>query len=98
MIVRELLKIQANIEDRKVPYDMNDADLNQHYSESKGEFQNILDMDLIHLIRSYSKCLDMGKISNENLIEQQLSNIERSIRTIKEQFYNGLCIYPMLIG
>jgi len=88
MIVRKLLKIQANIEDRKVPCDMNDDELNQHYSESKGQFQNILDMDLIHLIRSYSKCLDMGKISNENLIEQQLSNIERSIRTIKEQFYN----------
>ena len=88
MIVRKLLKIQANIEDRKVPCDMNDDELNQHYSESKGQFQNILDMDLIHLIRSYSKCLDMGKISNENLIEQQLSNIERSIRTIKEQCYN----------
>ena len=88
MIVRKLLKIQANIEDRKVPCDMHDDALSQHYSESKGQFQNILDMDLIHLIRSYSKCLDMGKISNENLIEQQLSNIERSIRTIKEQFYN----------
>ena len=57
MIVRKLLKIQANIEDRKVHYYMNDADLNQHYSESKGEFKNILDMDLIHLIRSYSKCI-----------------------------------------
>ena len=88
MIVRKLLKIQANIEDRKVPCDMNDDELNQHYSQSKDEFINILDMDLIHLIRSYSKCLDMGKISNENLVEQQLSNIERSIRTIKEQFYN----------
>ena len=88
MIVRKLLKIQANIEDRKVPYDMNDADLNQHYSESKGQFQNILDMDLIHLIRSYNKCLDMGKVSNINLIEQQLSNIESSISVIKDQFYN----------
>ena len=78
----------TDIEERKVPCDMQDDELNQHYSESKKQFQNILDMDLIHLIRSYSKCLDMGKISNENLIEQQLSNIERSIRTIKEQFYN----------
>ena len=60
MIVRKLLKIQANIEDRKVPCDMHDDELNQHYSESKGQFQNILDMDLIHLVRSYSKCLDMG--------------------------------------
>jgi hypothetical protein len=57
MIVRKLLKIQANIEDRKVPCDMNDDELNQHYSESKKQFQNILDMDLIHLVRSYSKCI-----------------------------------------
>ena len=61
MIIRKLLKIQANIEDRKVPCDMHDDELNQHYSESKGEFKNILDMDLIHLVRSYSKCLSTKK-------------------------------------
>ena len=85
MIVRKLLKIQANIEDRKVPYDMNDADLNQHYSESKGQFQNILDMDLIHLVRSYSKCLDMGKVSNKELLGQQISIIEKAVRIIEQQ-------------
>jgi len=88
MKVRKLLQLQSEIEERKVPCDLCDDELNQHYSQSKDEFINILDMDLIHLVRSYSKCLDMGKISNENLIEQQLSNIERSIRTIKEQFYS----------
>jgi len=51
MIIRKLLKIQSNIEDRKVPCDMHDDELNQHYSESKGVFQNILDMDLINIIR-----------------------------------------------
>ena len=88
MKVKDLLEIQGIIDNRIIPSDMNDNKLNEHYSESKGEFMSILDMDLIHLVRSYSKCLGMGKISNENLIEQQLSNIERSIRTIKEQFYN----------
>ena len=88
MKVKDLLEIQGIIDNRIIPNDMNDNKLNEHYSESKGEFMSILDMDLIHLVRSYSKCLDIGKISNENLIEQQLSNIERSIRTIKEQFYN----------
>ena len=88
MKVRKLLELQSKIEERKIPCDLCDDELNQHYSESKGEFMSILDMDLIHLIRSYNKCLDMGKVSNINLIEQQLSNIERSIRTIKEQFYN----------
>ena len=98
MKVKDLLEIQGIIDNRVIPSDMNDNKLNEHYSQSKDEFMSILDMDLIHLVRSYSKCLGMGKISNENLIEQQLSNIERSIRTIKEQFYNWLCIYPMLIG
>jgi|TARA_R100000482_G_scaffold101452_1_gene44632 hypothetical protein len=88
MKVKDLLEIQGIIDNRVIPSDMNDNKLNEHYSQSKDEFMSILDMDLIHLVRSYSKCLGMGKISNENLIEQQLSNIERSIRTIKEQFYN----------
>ena len=85
MIVRKLLKIQANIEDRKVPCDMHDDELNQHYSESKGQFQNILDMDLIHLVRSYSKCLDMGKVSNKELLGQQISIIEKAVRIIEQQ-------------
>ena len=85
MIVRELLKIQAVIEERKVPCDMHDDELNQHYSESKGQFQNILDMDLIHLVRSYSKCLDMGKISNKELLGQQISIIEKAVRIIEQQ-------------
>ena len=88
MKVRKLLELQANIEERKVPCDLCDDELNQHYSQSKDEFINILDMDLIHLVRSYSKCLDMGKVSNINLIEQQLSNIESSISIIKDQFYS----------
>ena len=85
MIVRKLLKIQENIEDRKMPCDMHDDELNQHYSESKGQFQNILDMDLIHLVRSYSKCLDMGKVSNKELLGQQISIIEKAVRIIEQQ-------------
>ena len=85
MIVRELLKIQAVIEERKVPCDMHDDELNQHYSESKGQFQNILDMDLIHLVTTYSKCLDMGKVSNKELLGQQISIIEKAVRIIEQQ-------------
>ena len=88
MKVRKLLELQSNIEERKVPCDLCDDELNQHYSLSKDKAIDILDMDLIHLIRSYNKCLDMGKISNINLIEQQLSNIESSISVIKDQFYS----------
>ena len=88
MKVRKLLQLQSEIEERKVPCDLCDGELNQHYSQSKDKSIDILDMDLIHLIRSYNKCLDMGKVSNINLIEQQLSNIESSISIIKDQFYS----------
>ena len=52
MEIRKLLDVQATIEGRRVPIDMDDGDLNKHYSESKGEYINILDMDLIHLVLS----------------------------------------------
>ena len=79
MIVRELLKIQAVIEERKVPCDMHDDELNQHYSESKGQFQNILDMDLIHLIRSYSKTLSHREEYPDDDVYDCKSDIEKQV-------------------
>ena len=84
MKVRKLLEIQSTFEDRKVPCDMN-GELNKHYSESKGEHIDILDMDLIHLVRSYSKTI--GKkynyIDTEN--KQIISNnIDRILENINE--------------
>jgi hypothetical protein len=61
MKIKDLLEIQSIIEKRKVPCDMN-GDLNQHYSTSKKEYIDILDMDLIHLVRSYNKILSHDKI------------------------------------
>ena len=84
MIVRKLLKIQSNIEDRKVPYDMNDADLNQHYSESKGQFQNILDMDLIHLIRSYSKTLSPRELYPDEDVYDCINDIEKKVSKLRK--------------
>tara|TARA_Y100000593_G_scaffold60120_1_gene111511 strand:+ start:250 stop:519 length:270 start_codon:yes stop_codon:yes gene_type:complete len=75
MKVKDLLEIQGIIDNRIIPSDMNDNKLNEHYSQSKDEFMSILDMDLVHLVRSYSKCLDMGKVSDQNLITQKLDTI-----------------------
>jgi len=88
MKVKDLLDVQEVLEKRKTPCDMHNTELNMHFSKSKDRHINILDMDLIHLVRSYSKCLDIGKISNENLIDQELSRIESCIRTIKTQIYD----------
>ena len=91
MKVRKLLELQSTIEERKVPCDMN-GELNKHYSESKEEHIDILDMDLIHLVRSYSKTI--GKkynyIDTENKeiiscsIDRILENINEVNRVLSE--------------
>ena len=84
MIVRKLLKIQADIEDRKVPCDMHDDELKPHYSESKGEFKNILDMDLIHLIRSYNKKLSHRDEYPDEDVYDCISDIEKQVSLLRK--------------
>jgi len=86
MKIKDLLDVQEVLEKRKTPCDMHSEELNQHFSRSKNEYMDILDMDLVHLVRSYSKCLDMGKISNENLIDQQLSRLKVVLEQLKLKF------------
>ena len=76
MKVRKLLEIQSTFEDRKIPCDMN-GELNKHYSESKEKEIDILDMDLIHLVRSYSKT-----INGNNTIKVQKQNISYNVDNI----------------
>ena len=88
MKVKDLLEIQSTIEKRNVPCDMN-GDLNQHFSSSKDEYIDILDMDLIHLVRSYSKCLnrDGGMVEEKSQeILDNLDIIENRLSSVKELF------------
>ena len=84
MEIRKLLDVQSTIEGRRVPIDMDDGDLNKHYSESKGEYMNILDMDLIHLIRAYSKSLDGNY---DRPFEQDKEIIKEGLDKILKQVY-----------
>jgi len=84
MEVRKLLEVQATIEGRAVPIDMDDENLNKHYSESKGEFINILDMDLIHLVRSYSKCLGHINTTDKEIIREGLDKILKQVYETRE--------------
>ena len=108
MKVSELLKIQGIIDNRIIPSDMNDNKLNEHYSKSKGEFMSILDMDLIHLVRSYSKCIGQ-KQKQDNEIYLDMDNkkeVRKKIDDIINISYelggiiknDCLLFYPMLIG
>ena len=81
MKVKDLLEIQEIVEKRKTPCDMN-GDLNKHYSKSKDEEMDILDMHLIHLVRSYSKSIEKtsglnNTISNYVHSEKTLSDYKR---------------------
>ena len=87
MKIRKLLELQSTIEERKVPRDMNIEDLNQHYSESKEDYVDILDMDLIHLVRSYSKCIGNGYIqipNNKEVMREKLDTILRDIYSTRD--------------
>ena len=84
MKVRKLLELQANIEERKIPCDLCDDELNQHYSESKGEFKNILDMDLIHLIRSYNKTLSPRELYPNEDVYDCINDIEKQVSLLRK--------------
>ena len=88
MKVKDLLEIQAIIDNRIIPSDMNGDKLNEHYSTSKDEHISILDMDLIHLVRSYSKCLGMGYDKVPDVITRSLCHIVDSVEVIKKQIDN----------
>ena len=83
MKVKELLEYQSFVTKRATPSDMFE-ELNKHYSESKGEYIELQNMDLVHLIRSYSKCLDMGKVSDTNLMIDKLDTISRIVASAKD--------------
>ncbi len=108
MKVKDLLEIQGIIDNRIIPSDMNDNKLNEHYSKSKGEFMSILDMDLIHLVRSYSKCIGQ-KQKQDNEIYLDMDNkkeVRKKIDDIINISYelggiiknDWLLFYPKLIG
>ena len=89
MKVSELLKIQETIEKRNIPVDIQHRDnLKPHYSESKGEFMSILDMDLIHLIRSYSKTLSHRDDLKSQEILANLDVIENRLTALRSDILN----------
>tara|TARA_R100001594_G_scaffold134115_1_gene175099 strand:+ start:356 stop:628 length:273 start_codon:yes stop_codon:yes gene_type:complete len=58
MEIKKLLEIESIVSGRKTPSDMFDDSLNIHYSKSRGEEINIMDMHLPHLVRAYSNLLE----------------------------------------
>ena len=87
MKVRELLEYQSFVTKRATPSDMLEGDLEQHYSTSKEEYMDILDMDLVHLIRAYSKSLRIGEGIEKTVVDlmrEKLDSILQNTYSARE--------------
>ena len=87
LTVRDLLHIQYMTGERIVPIDVVNNKYEKHPSESLNKNIDILDMELTHLIRSYSKSLETKPLKNNgNLseIEDLLTDADRAIHKIRK--------------
>ena len=84
MKVKDLLDIQEVLTKRVTPEDMNNEDLAQHYSQSKEKYMHILDMDLIHLIRSYNKTLSHREEYPDEDVYDCISDIEKITKRLRK--------------
>tara|TARA_E500000318_G_scaffold108475_1_gene119418 strand:- start:575 stop:820 length:246 start_codon:yes stop_codon:yes gene_type:complete len=77
--VKKLLEIQSVIED--VPSDMFEDDF-EYWSRTKSEWVNILDMDLVHVIRALNV---ESKLELERHKDKNLQKIKDYITEIEEE-------------
>lgn len=75
MKIRKLLEIQSIIDSKTIPSDL--ANLQPYHSKSKGELIDILDMDLIHLLRAYNKIDKHEYISEKDMLKKIKNRIDR---------------------
>lgn len=90
MKVFQALQIQHVLDGRQIPSDMMDEHL-VYYSESRGQFIRIVDMDVAHLVRAFNKLYQPNEF-DEPVSEQlnqadsdelkKLKKIESRIRNI----------------
>jgi len=95
MKLKKLLEINQMCEERKAPFDIQES---FEYESSKGELFNILDMDIVYLVRAF-KLLDKkskinkwasGQSGNSTIsltfISDQLTSLSKEL---KEYTHNG---------
>ena len=80
MKVKKLLEIQSVIEESKIPCDMTDEF--KYWSRSKGEWINILDMDLVHVVRALNL---ESKLEVKRYQNDKLQKIKDFVKELEEQ-------------
>ena len=86
LTVRDLLSVQYKASERTIPSDIIDNEYERHFSKNKQEYEDILDMDLTHLVRSYSKSLETKRLKNDetaNKIGELLTDADRIIHKVR---------------
>lgn len=92
MKLKDILKIQSIVEGRATPYDILESGFT-HYSKSKDEYINLLDLHITHFIRIFLKQVEQfnKEIKNEETIEEMqytLNQMYEDLQTLKKD--NGL--------
>ena len=68
MKLKDILKIQSIVEGRATPYDILESGFT-HYSKSKDEYIDLLDLHLIHFIRIFLRQVEDFNTTNTALDE-----------------------------
>ena len=94
MKLKDILKIQSIIEGRATPYDILESGFT-HYSKSKDEYIDLLDLHITHFIRIFLKLVDdynkkVHRFNKESIDEMQytLNQMYEDLQTLKKD--NGL--------
>ena len=85
--LHETLKIKSILEKRAIPIDILENGYT-HYSKSKDEYIELLDLDLIHFIRIFLKQVEENNksIDKERIDEMQhtLNQMYEDLQTLKK--------------
>ena len=91
MKLKDILKIQSIVEGRATPYDILE-DTYVHYSKSKDEYIDLLDLHITHFIRIFLKQVEEfnKSVDKERIEEMQytLNQMYEDLQTLKKD--NGL--------
>jgi len=91
MKLKDILKIQSIVESRATPYDILESGFT-HYSKSKDEYIDLLDLHITHFIRIFLKQVEEfnKSVDKERIEEMQytLNQMYEDLQTLKKD--NGL--------
>tara|TARA_R100000773_G_C4208702_1_gene108837 strand:+ start:1120 stop:1392 length:273 start_codon:yes stop_codon:yes gene_type:complete len=84
MKLKDILQIQSTIESRAIPYDILENGFT-HYSKSKDEYIDLLDLHIIHFIRIFLKQVEKN---NKSIDKDKLNKVRMSALDLLGDIHN----------